>query len=142
MGKKNLILSIFVVFGTANADEETIIKDNVIKADIQATIVKTIGLLKSLDVSEKYGSISWGNSLTIGSAIGKLTDSLEEIKEINVSKIEEYTSKMKEYFKDYIVEDLNGSGLKEYGVIMKSQEDIRVRAKLSAEYNIRSINND
>ena len=130
-------ICMFLFMGIANANEKIIITDLSIKSKIVKTIDRTINLLTSLDDNTNYGDLGWANSLTLGSAIGKLKDSIKDVKTVNVEKMKEFSKKIKSYFSDYIIEDLNKSGLKEYELIMSQQKDLMVRAMHSLGMQIR-----
>lgn len=125
-------LCIFFVESVASSSEG-ISEEEWIKSEITVTIQKTISLLRSLDTCDKYGEIGWGNSLTIGVAVGKLNKTLNNIKNINAEKIKEYSDKVKSYFNRYIVADLNSEGVGQYKVIVDKQNEIMIRAVYASE---------
>jgi hypothetical protein len=128
-----LAVWLYLFAGVAIGGSNDVIKDDSIKNEIRLTIGKTIELLKSLDSCDKYGDIGWGSSLTIGSAVGKLKKSLNDIKNVNLEKVKEYSRKVTNYFNEYIVSDLNTVGMGEYKLIIARQDEIMVRAVYAVE---------
>lgn len=140
MFKKKLFsctVCIFLLMGVSHANDEKVITDPTIQSKIVKTIDRTITLLTNLDDNTNYGDLGWANSLTLGTAIDKLKDSIKDIKTVNVEKMKKYTLKIKDYFKDYIVSDLNSRGMREYKTILSHQEDILVRANHSVGAQVR-----
>jgi len=132
-----LFLSIFLNLNVAQAN--TIISHDIliIQFDIKKTIKRTINLLSVLDNDSYYGDLGWSSSLTLGSAINKLKNSLKDVETVNLHKIKEYITKVENYFNNYIVEDLNNIGLQEYTAIQLQQDKIMVKAIHSFEGKIR-----
>lgn len=130
-------ICVFLLMGVTHASEEKVITDLTIKAKIVKTIDRTITLLTNLDKNTNYGDLGWANSLTLGTAISKLKDSIKDIKTVNIDKMKKYTKKIKSYFSDYIIEDLNKKGLREYKTIMSQQKNLMVRAMHSIEAQVR-----
>jgi uncharacterized membrane protein (DUF106 family) len=123
-----LIIGMFLFVGMAQAVETVIISDTSIHSKIIKTIDRTIGLLSSLDNNTNYGELGWANSLTLNSAIGKLKQSILDVNTVNIEKMKKFSKKIKSYFSDYIVDDLNENGLAEYKIIMSQQEMIIAKA--------------
>lgn len=105
--------------------KEVNITDAEVIERVKSVVSDTIMMLHKLDKDEDYGSISWGNSLTLSSAIEKLQDLLSKRKiKLTKSKIIEYDKIMVEYFTTYIVADLNSHGVEYYNELRSRQKSI------------------
>lgn len=104
---------------------ELSISDPKVLVRVEIVIKDTVSMLETLDSGDRLGSISWGNSFTISSAIDKLKEFLDKPRlSLTHKKVVDYNKKMIEYFEAYILSDLNDKGLDMYRDLTSRQLSI------------------
>lgn len=125
---------------TDSSMECAIITNSSINTDVVDLISETIEMLIVLQDNDLYGEISWFNAMSIDSAIETLNKFLVNPEELNVETIVSYDLKMRKYFETYIIDDLNGLGMKMYNIFIERQKYIIEKSILYArnliDYNI------
>jgi hypothetical protein len=121
------LLSFFLMTEAYSADlsspikKEVVVADESIISEVIALMKYTRDILKDLDIGEKYGEISWPNSLTIDSAIETIDRVLSEDPIFTLDDVKDYEKDVVDYFSTYIEDDLNINGMEIYKKLQSMQ---------------------
>lgn len=134
-----LLLSFFPmreIYATTSADD-VLVTDKHIIEEVVELVKYTRAILKDLNDGEKYGEISWPNSLTIENAIDSIDGVLKEDPVFTLEDVKDYEKDVVEYFSTYIEDDLNERGVGVYKMLKNRQDDLfsRIYKIYSTELN-------
>ena len=117
---------------------EVVVSSKPIIGEVIELMKYTREILMDLDDGEKYGEVSWPNSITIGSAIESINGVLGEDPIFTVDDVKSYEKDVVDYFTTYIEEDLNAKGKDIYKNLQSIQDGLflKIYAMYDSNYKV------